>query len=51
MIGAKREAVSRAFAKLQAEGAVVLRQRLIHISDMEALKRAAGYPSPQDINP
>jgi CRP/FNR family transcriptional regulator len=51
MIGANREAVTRAFAKLQDEGAVELRRRLIHIRDMEALRRATGYPSPQDINP
>ena len=51
MIGANREAVTRAFGLLQDEGAVELRRRLIHIKDMEALKRAAGYPYPQDINP
>jgi CRP/FNR family transcriptional regulator len=50
MIGANREAVTRAFGLLQDEGAVELRRRLIHIKDMEALKRAAGYPYPQDIN-
>jgi DNA-binding transcriptional regulator YhcF (GntR family) len=51
MIGANREAVTKAFTKLQDEGAVELRRRLIHIKDIEALRRAAGYPSPQDINP
>jgi CRP/FNR family cyclic AMP-dependent transcriptional regulator len=51
MIGANREAVTRAFGLLQDEGAVELRRRLIHIKDMEALRRAAGYPYPQDINP
>ena len=51
MIGANREAVTRAFAKLQDEGAVELRRRLIHIRDMDALRRAAGYPPPQDMNP
>jgi CRP/FNR family transcriptional regulator, cyclic AMP receptor protein len=51
MIGANREAVTRAFAKLQDEGAVELRRRLIYISDIEALRRLAGHPSPQDINP
>jgi CRP/FNR family transcriptional regulator len=50
MIGANREAVTRAFGLLQDQGAVELRRRLIHIKDMEALKRAAGYPYPQDIN-
>jgi CRP/FNR family cyclic AMP-dependent transcriptional regulator len=51
MIGANREAITRAFGKLQDEGAVELRRRLIHVSDVEALRRVAGYPSPQDINP
>jgi CRP/FNR family cyclic AMP-dependent transcriptional regulator len=51
MIGANREAVTRAFSKLQDEGAVELRRRLIYISNMEALRRVAGYPFPQDINP
>jgi CRP-like cAMP-binding protein len=51
MIGANREAITRAFGLLQDQGAVELRRRLIHIKDMEALRRAAGYPYPQDINP
>jgi CRP-like cAMP-binding protein len=51
MIGANREAVTRAFGLLQDQGAVELRRRLIHIKDMEALRRAAGYPYPQDIIP
>jgi CRP/FNR family cyclic AMP-dependent transcriptional regulator len=51
MIGANREAVTKAFTKLQDEGAVELRRRLIHIKDMNALRQAAGYSSPQDINP
>jgi CRP/FNR family transcriptional regulator, cyclic AMP receptor protein len=51
MIGANREAVTRAFGLLQDEGAVELMRRLIHIKDMEALRRAAGYPYPQDIIP
>jgi len=46
MIGANREAVTRAFGLLQDQGAVELRRRLIHIKDMDALRRAAGYPSP-----
>ena len=49
MIGANREAVTRAFARLQDEGAVELRRRLIHVSDIEALRRVAGRPSPQDL--
>jgi CRP/FNR family cyclic AMP-dependent transcriptional regulator len=51
MIGANREAVTRAFTKLQDEGAVELKRRLIHIKDIEALRRAAGELTPQDINP
>ena len=42
MIGANREAVTRAFGRLQDEGAVQLRRRLIHVEDLEALERAAG---------
>jgi CRP/FNR family cyclic AMP-dependent transcriptional regulator len=51
MIGAKREAVTRAFSKLQDEGAVELKRRLIYISNIEALRRVANDASPQDINP
>ena len=43
MIGAKRAAVTRAFARLQDEGAVELRRRLIHVVDVEALRRFAGH--------
>jgi len=46
-----REAVTRAFATLQDEGAVELRRRLIHVRDIEALRRIADPTSPQDINP
>ena len=42
MIGANREAVTRAFGRLQDEGAVQLRRRLIYVDDLEALERAAG---------
>jgi CRP/FNR family cyclic AMP-dependent transcriptional regulator len=41
MIGAKRAAVTRAFARLQDEGAVELRRRLIHVVDVETLRRFA----------
>jgi CRP/FNR family cyclic AMP-dependent transcriptional regulator len=41
MIGAKREAVTRAFSRLQDEGAVELRRRLIYIKDIECLRRIA----------
>ena len=49
MIGANREAVTRAFATLQDEGAVELRRRLIHVRDIEALRRLAGHPSPPEV--
>src|SRR5919112_3501344 len=42
MIGANREAVTRAFGHLQDEGAVQLRRRLIHVEDLQALERVAG---------
>jgi CRP/FNR family cyclic AMP-dependent transcriptional regulator len=42
MIGANREAVTRAFGRLQDEGALQLRRRLIYVDDVEALERAAG---------
>jgi CRP-like cAMP-binding protein len=49
MIGANREAVTRAFARLQDEGAVDLKRRLIHVGDIEALRRVAGQPSPPEV--
>ncbi len=42
MIGANREAVTRALGKLRDEGAVQLRKRYIYVTDVEALKRASG---------
>jgi DNA-binding transcriptional regulator YhcF (GntR family) len=42
MIGANREAVSRAFGRLQDEGALQIRRRFIYVEDVEALERAAG---------
>jgi CRP/FNR family transcriptional regulator, cyclic AMP receptor protein len=42
MIGTNREAVTRAFGRLQDEGAVQLRRRLIYIEDVEALEKVAG---------
>jgi CRP-like cAMP-binding protein len=42
MIGTNREAVTRAFGRLQDEGVVQLRRRLIYVEDIEALERAAG---------
>jgi CRP-like cAMP-binding protein len=41
MIGANREAVTRAFGKLRSEGGVEVRNRRIFVTDLEALKRAA----------
>jgi CRP-like cAMP-binding protein len=48
MIGANRVAVTRAFGLLQDEGVVELRRRLIFISDIEALRRSAGYVEAQE---
>jgi CRP/FNR family cyclic AMP-dependent transcriptional regulator len=42
MIGANREAVTRAFGRLQDEGAVQIKRRLIYVDDVEALQRTAG---------
>jgi CRP/FNR family transcriptional regulator len=41
MIGAGRVAVTRALGALQAEGAVEVRRRRIHVRDPEALRRVA----------
>jgi CRP-like cAMP-binding protein len=42
MIGANREAVTKAFGHLQDEGAIQIRRRLIYVEDVEALESAAG---------
>src|SRR5919112_1854713 len=42
MIGANREAVTRAFGRLQDDGALQIRRRIIYVEDVEALERAAG---------
>jgi CRP-like cAMP-binding protein len=42
MIGANREAVTRAFGRLQDEGAVQLKRRLIYVENVEALEGVAG---------
>jgi CRP-like cAMP-binding protein len=42
MIGANREAVTRAFGRLQDEGAIQIRRRFIYVEDVEALESAAG---------
>jgi CRP/FNR family transcriptional regulator len=41
MIGSTRVGVTRAFRRLQDEGAVELRQRRIYLKEVEALKRVA----------
>ena len=43
MIGAKREAVTRAFAQLQDERAVELKRRLIYVTNVQALRRLARF--------
>jgi len=49
MIGANREAVTRAFARLRETRAVEVKRRYIHVHDVETLKRAAeGSISPDD---
>ena len=48
MIGANRVAVTRAFGLLQDEGVVELRRRLIHVPELEALGRSAGYGGTQE---
>ena len=48
MIGANRVAVTRAFGQLQDEEVVQLRRRLIHVSDIEALRRSAAYGPAQE---
>jgi hypothetical protein len=40
MIGANREAVTRAFARLRKLGALNVQRRYIHVEDLETLKRA-----------
>jgi CRP-like cAMP-binding protein len=42
MIGANREAVTRAFGRLQDDGALQVRRRLIYVEDVQVLERAAG---------
>jgi hypothetical protein len=42
MVGVNREAVTKAFGRLQEDGGVQLRDRYIYITDVEALKHASG---------
>jgi CRP-like cAMP-binding protein len=51
MIGANREAVTRAFGLLQDEGVVELRRRLIYVKDLEELRGAAEYGEVQVEKP
>ena len=48
MIGANREAVTRAFGVLQDEGVVELKRRLIYVRDLQALKRVSEYGDAQE---
>ena len=48
MIGATREAVTRAFAQLQDEGMVELVRRNIYVTNCEALERTAGRERGQE---
>ncbi len=48
MIGANREAVTRAFVRLREVGAVETRRRYIHVEDIEALEKAAEEAPLQD---
>ena len=41
MVGANREAVTRALGRLRREGSVEIRDRHIHVTDIEALERLA----------
>lgn len=45
MIGANREAVTRALKRLREKGGVEIRLRQIHIVDLEALERIAEEPA------
>ncbi len=41
MIGANREAITRAFSELQEVGGLEVRRRFVYVTDIEALKRAS----------
>lgn len=47
MIGANREAVTRAFARLRDTGVVEVRRRYVHVEDLEALKVVAAGTVPE----
>lgn len=42
MVGANREAVTRAFAQLQDVGSIEVRRRHVYVKDFETLRRQAG---------
>jgi CRP/FNR family transcriptional regulator len=48
MIGANREAVTRAFARLRDAGAVEVRRRYIYAEDMDVLKKASEAPPSEE---
>src|SRR5215208_55972 len=48
MIGANREAVTRAFGLLQDEGVVELRRRLMYVPDLQALQGVSAYGEAQE---
>lgn len=48
MIGANREAVTRAFATLREAGALEVVRRYIHVENIEALRKASEDNSPQE---
>ena len=48
MIGSTRVGVTRAFGRLQDEGAVELRRRQIHLKDLETLQRVAEQAASQE---
>jgi len=49
MIGANREAVTRAFGRFQDEGALQIRRRLIYVEDVGALESAAGRRLEEEV--
>jgi CRP/FNR family transcriptional regulator, cyclic AMP receptor protein len=51
MIGANREAVTRAFGRLQDERAVQIRRRLIYVEDVEAWKERRGASWRKRVTP
>jgi CRP/FNR family transcriptional regulator len=48
MIGANKEAVTRAFGLLQDEGVVELKRRLIYVKNLNSLRQVAEYDEAQE---